>query len=52
MAEQEDALGSKPGSSKEYEFDSHQGDRLAGNKEKGENSHETGPRQGSVVGAG
>ena len=26
VAEQEDALGSKPGSSKEYEFDSHQGD--------------------------
>lgn len=26
MAEQEDALGSNPGSSKEYEFDSHQGD--------------------------
>lgn len=26
MAEQADALGSKPGSSKEYEFDSHQGD--------------------------
>ena len=29
MAEQEDALGSKPGSSKEYEFDSHQGDHQA-----------------------
>ena len=27
VAEQEDALGSNPGSSKEYEFDSHQGDR-------------------------
>ena len=26
MAEQADALGSNPGSSKEYEFDSHQGD--------------------------
>ena len=26
VAEQEDALGSNPGSSKEYEFDSHQGD--------------------------
>ena len=29
MAEQADALGSNPGSSKEYEFDSHQGDWLA-----------------------
>lgn len=29
VAEQEDALGSNPGSSKEYEFDSHQGDHLA-----------------------
>lgn len=26
VAEQEDALGSNPGSSKEYEFDSHRGD--------------------------
>ena len=29
VAEQADALGSNPGSSKEYEFDSHQGDHQA-----------------------
>ena len=29
MAEQADALGSNPGSSKECEFDSHQGDHQA-----------------------
>ena len=30
MAEQADALGSNPGSSKECEFNSHQGDHQAG----------------------